>query len=144
MTDKHEHNDELFRELFRQSGLEKAPEGFASKVMDAITTEEQAINANPWSFSGFLLWGSLIFGFVCLVVAVFLIDFSFMGSIFEGVDMDGSRISQFISILGSSFVELFAGFHYSSLSIIIIIAIVALFLADRLFRRRSTIEIPIL
>ena len=44
MTDKHEHNDELFRELFRQSGLEKAPEGFASRVMDAITSEEQAVN----------------------------------------------------------------------------------------------------
>ena len=144
MTDKHEHNDELFRELFRQSGLEKAPEGFASRVMDAITAEEQAVNASPWSFSGSLLWGSLIFGFVCLVTAIFLIDFSFMGSIFEGVDIDGFRISQFISILGSGFVELFEGFHYSSLSIIIVIAIVALFLADRLFRRRSTIEIPIL
>jgi hypothetical protein len=144
MTDKHEHNDELFRELFRQSDLEKAPEGFASRVMDAITSEEQVVNASPWSFSVSLLWGSLIFGFVCLVTAIFLIDFSFMGSIFEGVDIDGSRISQFISILGSGFVELFEGFHYSSLSIIIIIAIVALFLADRLFRRRSTIEIPIL
>ncbi|NQT76197.1 MAG: hypothetical protein HQ565_00680 [Bacteroidetes bacterium] len=144
MTDKNEHNDELFRELFRQSGLEKAPEGFASRVMDAITAEEQTVNASPWSFSGYLLWGSLIFGFVCLVFAIFLIDFSFMGSIFEGVEIDGSRISQFISVLGSGFVQLFQGFHYSSLSIIIVIAIVALFLADRLFRRRSTIEISIL
>ena len=75
---------------------------------------------------------------------MFLIDFSFMGSIFEGVDIDGSRISQFISILGSGFVQLFQGFHYSSLSIIIVIAIVALFLTDRLFRRRHTIKIPIL
>ena len=52
--------------------------------------------------------------------------------------------SQFISVLGSGFVQLFQEFHYSSLSIIIVIAIVALFLADRLFRRRSTIEISIL
>jgi len=144
MTDKHEHNDEFFRELFHQSGLEKAPEGFASKVMDAITAEKQVVKASPWSFSGFLLWGSLIFGFVCLVFTIFFIDFSFMGSIFEGADIDGSRIIQFISVLGSGFVQLFQEFHYSSLSIIIVIAILALFLADRLFRRRSTIEISIL
>ena len=143
MTDKQEHN-ELFKELFHQSGLEKAPEGFASRVMDVITAEEQTVNASPWSFSGSLLWASLIFGFVCLVTAVFLIDFSFMGSIFVGVEIDGSRISQFISILGSGFVELFQGFHYSSLSIIIAIAILALFLADRLLRRHSTIKIHIL
>ena len=144
MTKHNEHNDELFRELFRQRGMEKAPEGFTDKVMDAIEVEAEPSKAKWWTLSGLWLWGSLAFGFTCLVVMVFFIDFSFMGSLFTGIEIDGSLFSQLIQQSGNTMISLFENFNISSVTISIIVALVALFLVDRLLRRRSTVEIHII
>ena len=89
MVTADKNNDGLFKELFRHDGLEKAPAGFADKVMDALEAEGSMAKESRWSWSGWWLWGSIIFAFACLVVVVFFVDFSFMGGIFNGIEIDG-------------------------------------------------------
>jgi hypothetical protein len=141
MTNHIEHKEDLLKDLIQQGSVEKAPEGFTDRVMAAIEIEESPVENEWWQQNMILLWGSIIIGFASLVVMIFLIDFSFMGSIFNGIELDGSRVSQFISYMGSGFVAIFEGFNVSSITISIIIAIAALFVLDRLLRRKPSVEL---
>lgn len=140
MTNQNEHNDELFRELFKQRGIEKAPEGFADKVMSAIEAETEPSTEKWWALSGLWLWGSIVFGFICLVGMVFFIDFSFMGSIVAGIEVDGSLFTQFIQQFGTGMASIFENFNISTITISILVALVFLFIIDRLFRRKPSVE----
>ena len=140
MTDPKEHKEEFFKELMKQGFVEKAPDGFTDKVMAAIEGETATVKTQWWQQSGIWLWGSIIFGFACLVVMIFLIDFSFMGSIFDGIEMDGSRVSQFITFFASGFIGIFENFNISSVTLSIAFAIAALFVLDRLLRRKPRVE----
>ena len=144
MVKKDEHKDEFLRELLKHEGIRKAPVGFADKVMTAIEVEKSPAGEGLWSWSGWWLWASITFALICLVIVVFWVDFSFMGSIFEGIELDGSRMSQFFSNMGNGIVGLFEGFSISSLSITIVAAIGALVIVDRLLRRKPDIELPII
>lgn len=144
MVKKDGHKDEFLRELLKHEGIQKAPAGFADKVMTAIEAEESPVSEGLWSWSGWWLWASIVFAFICLVIVVFWVDFSFMGSIFEGIELDGSRMSQFFSDMGNGIVALFEGFSVSSLSITIVAAIGALIIIDRLLRKKPDMELPII
>ncbi|MEN8225450.1 MAG: hypothetical protein ABFS05_08835 [Bacteroidota bacterium] len=141
MTSKNEHQEGFFKKLLKQGSVEKAPGGFADKVMAAIEAEAATVKAKWWMQSNAWIWGSVVFAFACLVVMVFMIDFSFMGNIVKGVELDGSMISHFVNYLGSGFVSLFSGFNISSITISIVVAILALFVVDRLLRRKPNVEI---
>ncbi|MCK4569430.1 MAG: hypothetical protein KAT76_04015 [Bacteroidales bacterium] len=144
MVKEDKQNNGFIKNLIRQGGIEKAPVGFADKVMTAIDAENIPVGEGRWSWNGWWLWASIVFAFIWLVIAVFWIDFSFMGSVFEGIELDGSRMTQFFSNLGNGLVGLYEGFNISSLSITIAVAIGALFLIDRLLRRKPDMEIPII
>lgn len=144
MVKEDKQNNGFIKNLIRQGGIEKAPVGFADKVMTAIDAENIPVSEGRWSWNGWWLWASIVFAFIWLVIAVFWIDFSFMGSVFEGIELDGSRMTQFFSNLGNGLVGLYEGFNISSLSITIAVAIGALFLIDRLLRRKPDMEIPII
>jgi len=144
MVKKNGHKDEFLRELLKHDGIQKAPVGFADKVMNAIEAEESPISEGLWSWSGWWLWASIIFAFISLVIVVFWIDFSFMGNILEGIELDGSRISQFFSNMGNGTVALYEEFSVSSLGITIVAAIGALIIIDRLLRRKPDMELPII
>lgn len=141
MSGNNKHTEDLFNDLFKSQGLEKAPIGFADKVMFAIEKESVSVPESGWSLSGWWIWVSISLGIAGLIAAVFLIDFSFMGSIFNGIELDGSRMSQFVNSMGSGAKDIFTGLSFSSLSITIFIAIVALFAIERMFRRKTKVEI---
>jgi hypothetical protein len=144
MVNKDKHNDGFFRELFALDKIEKAPEGFADRVMNIIDAENAVVGEERWSWSGWWLWASILFAIASLVAIVFFIDFSFMGNIFEGLELDGSRMSQFFSNLGNGLIAAFEGFTVSSITVTIVIAIGALFLIERLLRRKPDMELPII
>ncbi len=144
MVTEDKHKDGFFREIFALDKIEKAPEGFADKVMNIIDAEGAVAEEERWSWSGWWIWASIFIGFVGLVVMVFFVDFSFMGNIFTGIELDGSRMSNFISNLGNGLITAFEGFTVSSITITIIIAIGALFLIERLLRRKPDLELPII
>ena len=130
-------NDGFFKELFRKNGLEKAPRGFADRVMSAIEVEENTVRDGRWSWSGWWLWGSIIFALACLVGVMFFVDFSFMGSIFNGIVIDEALISRVTSEIGKELLGMPEGFSISPLTVTIVVAIIALIVADRLMRRRA-------
>ncbi len=140
MTDPKIQKKDFFKELIKQSGIEKAPDGFTDKVMNALELEKAPVKSKWWEQSGIWMWGSIIFGFACLVFMIFLIDFSFMGNIFNGFELDGTRVSQFINFFGSGFVGIIEGFNVSSITLSIVVAIAALFTLDRLLRRKPKVE----
>lgn len=144
MTKEEQHKDGFFKSLFGHGEKERAPHGFADRVMQAIEAESLTEADERWSWSGWWLWGTIVFAIACLSVMVFYVDFSFMGSIFTGWEPDGSRISQFISNMGSSLGTAFESFSLSSISIIILVAVAALLLADRLLRRRPGMGINVI
>ncbi len=144
MSGTNKHKEDIFNDLFKSQGLEKAPTGFADKVMFAIEKESASVPESGWSFSGWGLWASISFGIAGLVAVVFLLDFSFMGSIFNGIELDGTRMSQFVNSMGSGAKEIFDSLSFSSLSITIFVAIVALFFIDRVFRRKPKMEIHLI
>lgn len=144
MSGNEKKNEDLFKDLFKTQDLEKAPEGFADKVMFAIEAEAAPIKESGWSYSGWYLWASLLAGVVGLVFIVFFVDFSFMESIFSGIELDGTRVSAFVSSMGNGFQKIYDSFSVSSLSITIIGAIIALFFIDRVFRRKPKVEVHLI
>src|SRR5210317_1790879 len=128
MTNNNKHTEELFKELIKHGDIEKAPEGFADRVMMALDVEESPAKTIWWQQNNFLMWGSIAAGILALVVMTFMLDFSFMNSIFTGVELDGTRVTQFIQYLGAGFTGIFENFNISSVSIYIVIALGALFM----------------
>lgn len=144
MSGNNKKNEELFKDLFKNESLEKAPDGFANKVMLAIEAEAAPEVESRWSYSGWWLWASILAGVAGLVFIVFFIDFSFMGSIFSGIELDGSRVTAFVSNMGNGFQTMYDGLSFSSLSFTIFGAIIALFLIDRVVRRKPKIEVHLI
>ena len=144
MVTEDKHKDDFFRDIFALDKIEKAPQGFADRVMNIIDAEGAVVGEERWSWSGWWLWASIFLASATLVVMVFFVDFSFMGNIFEGLELDGSRLSNFFSNLGNGLITAFEGFSVSSITITIVIAIGALFLIERLLRRKPDLELPIM
>ena len=141
-----QHNDRFFSDLFKQDNLEKAPDGFANRVMDAIEAETELVaeKSRIFSLTNWWMWASIAIALGGLITVVFFVDFSFMGTLFSGVELDGSRIGNFIQYFGNGLVSIFEGFTVSSTTAIIVISIVALVLADRFLRRKPKMEINVI
>ncbi len=140
MIDDNIKKDSLFETLFQHSPIEKAPDGLVDKIMMAVEVEPLPERQSRWSFGGLWMWSSIGLGFASLIVTVFFIDFSFMGNIFNGIEVDGSMVSNFISQLNVGFTGIFENFTASSVSIMIFLALLALFVLDRILRRKTRIE----
>lgn len=137
---KEAYNDDFLKELIKLGNVEKAPEGFTDKVMQAIEPDTVPQSQPWWSLSNIWFWASLFLGFAGLVSIVFFVDFSFMGSIFEGFKLDEAFINTFTSEIGRELLGMSQGIEISSITVIIIVAIGALFILDRLLRRKPDVE----
>jgi len=144
MTEQNIQNEDFLKDLIKKGNIEKAPAGFSERVMAAIEAEPESIKTEWWFRNSTWTWGSIMMGIASLIVMVFMIDFSFMGSIFDGVELDGSRVSQFVYYLGTGFKDIFEAFSVSSITISIVIAFVALFIIDRFLRRKPHVEMHII
>jgi len=144
MTDKNKHTKDFFKELIQHGDIEKAPEGFTDRVMMTLDGEANSAAIKWWQQSNFFLWGSISAGIIALVVMTFMIDFSFMNSLYTGVELDGSRVTQFIQYLGAGFTGIFENFSISSVSVYIVLALGALFIVDRFLRRKPKMELNLI
>jgi len=129
-------NDVFFKRLFNDKGIEKAPGGFADRVMQSIGVEEKAAASERWSWSGWWLWGSILLALAALVTVVFFVDFSFMGNIFTGLTFDETMLSRVSEEIGRELLGIQEGFTISPITVTIVLAIVALVVADRVLRRK--------
>ena len=129
-------NKDFFKGLIQKQGVEKAPEGFTDRVMAAIPESVPETGLRWWQQSNAWIWASVGAGIVGLVVMVFTLDFSFMGSLFTGIGLDSSLVDRVTQEIGRELLGMTDGFTLSPISLIIIIALAALFILDRLIRRR--------
>jgi energy-coupling factor transporter transmembrane protein EcfT len=136
-------NDVFFKRLFNDKGIEKAPDGFADRVMQSIGVEEKADTSERWSWSGWWLWGSIFLALAALVTMVFFVDFSFMGNIFTGLTFDETMLSRVSEEIGRELLGIQEGFSISPLTVTIVFAIIVLIVADRIFRRRPKTQMNI-
>ena len=143
MNTSDKNTEGFFKELLSGENLEKAPRGFTDRVMQAIEAEESLMKEGRWSWSGWWLWGSIVFAIGCLVVVLFFVDFSFMGSIFQGFVIDEALMSRITGEVGKELLGMPEGFKISPITIYIIAAIAALFVIDRIFRRKPKMEMHI-
>ena len=81
-------NEDFLKELLSPREPEKAPEGFADRVMAALPAAPARQKASWWQQSNAWIWASIVAGIISLVVIAFTLDFSFMGSIFTGIRFD--------------------------------------------------------
>lgn len=134
MNDKITKKD-LVGDLFRKHETEKAPEGFADRIMQAISEEAVTTPQAGWNYSTYLIWGAIFIGLASLAVAVFLLDFSFMGSVFEGIESDTGFFRDYVLQAGNTLGKWFTSISLSALSVMILLALGALFLLDHLLRK---------
>jgi hypothetical protein len=144
MTIQEKHEDSFLKELIQRGSIEKAPDGFTDKVMNALDTEKEQLALPWWSRSNLWFWSSIFMGVIALVSIVFFIDFSFMGGIFEGIKIDEVMISQVTNEIGRELLGMSEGFEVSSISFVILAAFGALFILDRLLRRKPDVEFKII
>ena len=144
MGTEDKNNDVFFKRLFNDKSIEKAPDGFSDRVMHAIGVEEATEVHSRWSWSGWWLWGSIVLALGALVTVVFFVDFSFMGSIFNGISVDEAALGKFSEEVGRELLGIQEGFSISPLTVTIVIAIIALIVADRLMRRRPKTQVNII
>ena len=144
MGTEDKNNDVFFKRLFNEKNIEKAPDGFADRVMQAIGVEETEAVRSRWSWSGWWLWGSILLAIGALITVVFFVDFSFMGNIFSGISIDEAALTRFSEELGRELLGIQEGFSISPLTVTIVIAIIALIVADRIFRRRPKAEMNLI
>jgi len=131
MNDK----DELIRKLVRQKGVEKAPSDFTDNIMSKLDPEMDTSDDRIFSK---IQWGLIFGGVVAAIVIVFFLDIPFFDTIFS---MDrisniqlgslGPQITQYIS-------SIFSDFKMSSLSIMVVAAILLLLGIDRVLRFRQS------
>jgi len=131
MNDK----DELIRKLVRQKGVEKAPPDFTDNIMSKLDPEMDTSDDRIFSK---IQWGLIFGGVVAAIVIVFFLDIPFFDTIFS---MDrisniqlgslGPQITQYIS-------SIFSDFKMSSLSIMVVAAILLLLGIDRVLRFRQS------
>jgi hypothetical protein len=143
MKKRNDPDTSFFAGLFGNIEMEKAPEGFSGKVMSAIRAENATVRktADAW-----WLWGGLIFSllFTGLVAAVFMVDFSFFGDLFMGVELDGQQIIRFFNNSTSIFASMADGFDISGISVFIMLPVIALITIDRLLRKKAGLELPLI
>lgn len=137
--DKHtEHiKDDLLSNLVKLSDEEKISGDFTQRVMQqipktAIAEPEEKYFIKPWQ------WMSIAAAAVAIIYFIITFDLSSILSQTTNVSDDGSSIylSMFTSII-EIFTTAFSGFQFTSISVMIIISGVGLYLGDKFFRKWS-------
>ncbi len=126
--------DKFLRDLIRKKDPESLSSDFTSRVMDRIKMEHSAADEpllKPW------IWISLAAAFVILVLVIFTVDIPFVNSFFSATGMEKISLNIFSTQFFSSFGAFFKSFHFTNISIAIVIAGGMLLLIDRLLRHRQ-------
>ncbi len=126
---------DILRELISDQEIEKAPEGFTSRVMQKIEAESNRQPAfDPGSFLSPQYWLLIGSALGIAVIFMFTYDFEFMSWIFKGANIQNITgiFSQFV-IQAQNFITQVS---ISSTSIAILAGFLLLFGLDRILKKR--------
>ena len=121
--------------LINKASLDSPGEDFTSRVMEQVQAigsvdtpvYQPLLSTKMWLVIGFAL--ATLFG------TIFFIDFSFLGSIFEGVSIDQPQFITFFAGMLNSAGKFFKDVNFSSITMVMFIAIGLLIIIERLLRK---------
>jgi len=127
--------DESIRKLLRQKGLEKAPDNFTEKVMSRIKVNP-VIDDTPLLSTG--TWIAIILGLAAMIVVIFMVDIPFFDRVFSSEGIQKVSMNLFSNGLVETMSSFFKELNLSSITWMIMAAVLGLVLIDRLLRKRFT------
>ena len=135
MKKKHDINDKFLGDLSKKAIQEKPPKNFTDNIMAKISTLPQIESFSSQPILSKRMWFLIIAAFAVLVTFVFFMDLSGIASFFENISIRNTQMATLFESIILSFKQIFASIHISSISIIIGVSIVLLFVVDRLLKR---------
>lgn len=129
--------DDFLSNLVKKSETAKPSDDFTVKVMTLIpkarpvgTTESEGLR--PWHYVG------LAAGFIAVVYFIITFDLtSFLNQIAGGESQEGMNYVDMFGTFLNTFRRAFSAFHFTSVSLMIIISIIVLYFGDKLYKKWS-------
>lgn len=121
--------------LINKASLDSPGEDFTSRVMKQVQAIGSVDTAVYQPLLSTKMWFVIGFALATLIGTIFFIDFSFLGSIFEGVSMDQPQFFTLFAGMLNSAGKFFEGVKISSITMVIFIAIGLLIIIERLLRK---------
>ena len=119
--------------LINKASLDSPGKDFTSRVMEQV---QAAANVETTvSLLSTKMWLVIGFALATLIGTIFFIDFSFLGSIFEGVSMDQPQFFTLFAGMLNSAGKFFKDVNFSSITMVMFIAIGLLIIIERLLRK---------
>jgi len=125
--------DEFIRKLFRQKGMEKAPDNFTDRVMSRIKSNP-VIDDTPLLSTG--TWIAILLGIAAMIVMIFTIDMPFLDQIFSSTGIQKVSMNIFSDGFFHTMASFFKGLNISSTTVVIIAAATGLVVLERLLHKR--------
>ena len=136
MINNKNNNDDFLKDIIQKSDIESPSVNFTDNVMNQIQMQEQTVSQLSGKTAGIKNYFFLIAaGLAAVMYAVYYFisnDISLLPN-----DFDPILIPVFGKIL-TSMKELFQSIQISSFTLVIIVAVVGLFIIDRLLRKFQT------
>ena len=140
--DREEKRDSFLRDLIRQQPVEKAPEGFASRVMERLQPSGETVHEPLFSP---MTWFAIFLGAAALVATVLFLDIPLISEVFSSSGIQKLSFNIFSNTLYQSFLSIFEGIRINATALIILAAVVSLVVIERvLAAKRSSQEMMIL
>jgi hypothetical protein len=128
-------NNDILKNLFAASKLEKAPLGFTSKVMQNIKAEAGVkIESENSGFLSPQYWMLIGAAFGLALIVVFSMDLNFFSGFDESINLKSLSVILSTSILKVK--SFFMHIQISSMALVIMAGLLSLFVLDRLLKKR--------
>lgn len=136
MINNKDKSDNFLRNLIKKAGIESPSPNFTDNVMNQIHAQQQPVEQLSGKTAGIKSYYFLIAAGLAAVIYAVYYFISNDISLFPG-EFDPILIPVFGKIL-ASMKEMFQSIQVSSFTVVIIIAVIGLFIIDRLLRRFQT------
>ncbi len=136
MINNKNNNDDFLKDMIQKSGIESPSANFTDNVMNQIQMQDQTVSQLSEKTAGIKNYFFLIAAGLAAVMYAVYYFISNDISLFSG-DFDPILIPVFGKIL-ISMKELFQSIQISSFTLVIIVAVIGLFIIDRLLRMFQT------
>ena len=134
MNDQNKTQEEYFSQLMKNAKIEEPNLDFTSKVMEKVRAE-QATEKHSIFFYNKWSWILLSAAAVMIIFVVIFSDFSFIGNMFNNIGTENLELVSIFSNIIHSVGAIFETLQMSTLSGLIILSAIFLFILDRLIRK---------